>query len=77
MYPSWDTFTRVLDKPAAYNFNEGDGCSEGGTIWVDRSITSHQQDARVTRTRLPSTDMLRIIRISDSPPDTDILRNEG
>lgn len=35
IYSSWETFTRVLNKPVAYGFIEGDQKKRGGSIWMD------------------------------------------
>ncbi|KAI0311965.1 SGNH hydrolase-type esterase domain-containing protein [Amylostereum chailletii] len=35
LFSSWNTFTRVLDNPAAYGLNPHDVRTQGGSIWFD------------------------------------------
>ena len=35
LFSSYDLFTRLLDDPSRYGFNEATACMSGGCVWYD------------------------------------------
>ena len=53
---SWVTFTRVLDDPTAFGFEEGDQSKRGGSIWLDHSHPTSKMHDEIAK------DVLSLLR---------------
>ena len=48
VYSSWETFTRVLNDPAAYGFKKGEE-KKPGSIWVDHIHPTSQMHDEIAK----------------------------